>query len=251
MPPLLIRKAARAPGPPWGAVRVGAVPELTKRDLARLPPDERTPLRFLSEFPSAAYSSVLRHVCWDLLDGGARQIVAVSSAQRQEGASTTALAIAAISASMKRKTVLMDCDLRARTATLALGHDPTQGAWEVSRGEVAIEQVELPADPFGFSIVPAARTKHVLSDLYSGAGAQNLMAGLRARFDCVVLDLPPVLVSVDAAVMARGADVCLLVARQRRTDAAKARRAFRGLMARGQAPMALLQNFAPVARIGA
>lgn len=234
----------------WGAERVGSVPELTARELARLPPDERTPLRFLNEFPSAAYSNVLRHICWDVLDSGLRKVVAVCSANRQEGASATALAIAAISASIKRKTVLVECDLRARTATLTMGLDPTQGVWEVTRGEIPVEQVEVRGDPFGFSLLPAARSKNLLGDLYSGPAASKLMETLRDRYDCVVLDLPPVFVTVDAAVMAQAADVCLLVARHRRTNAAKARRAFEHLRARTQAPLALLQNFAPSARIG-
>lgn len=235
----------------WGAERVGSVPELTARELARLPPDERTPLRFLIEYPGASFSNVLRHACWDVLDSGARKVVAVTSAGRQEGASTIALSIAAISASYKRKTVLVECDLRARTATLALGQDPEHGVWEVTRGESSINQVEIRAEPFGFSMVPAARAKNALGDLYSGPGAAGLMQALSDRYDCVVLDLPPVFASVDTAVMARAADVCLLVARHRRTDAAKARRAFQRLRARSRAPMALLQNFAPAARMGA
>lgn len=235
----------------WGAVRVGAVPELKARDLARLPPDERSPLRFMTEFPSGAYASVLRHACWDVLDSGARQVVAVSSAQRREGATTTAMAIAAISASMKRKTVLVDCDLRARTATLALGHDPPLGVWEVAQGQLTTHQAQILADPFGFCLMPAARAENMVRDLYSGAGAQRLMQELRENFECVVLDLPPVFATVDAAIMARSADVCVLVARRHRTDAAKARRAFRQLRMRTPVPMAILQNFSPVARIGA
>ena len=234
----------------WGAVRLGAVPALGPRDFARLPPDERNPLRFLTEFPSSAYANVLRHACWDVLDSGARRIVAVSSPQRQEGASNTALALAAISASQSRKTVLVDCDLRARTATLALGQDPARGVWEVSRGDMALDEALIACAPFGFSLLPAARAQNAYGDLYSGPAAQQFLAALRQEFECVVLDLPPVFVTVDTPIMAREADACMLVVRRRRSDAAKARRAFLRLRSRAQMPMALLHNFAPMARIG-
>ena len=248
--PLLPGRNAHDSAQHWGAARLGAVPALGPRDLARLPPDERNPLRFLTEFPSSAYANVLRHACWDVLDSGARRIVAVSSPQRQEGASNAALALAAISASQNRKTVLVDCDLRARTATLALGQDPARGVWEVSRGDMALEAALIACAPFGFWLLPAARAQNAYGDLYSGQAAQQFLAALRQAFDCVVLDLPPVFVTVDAAIMARAADACMLVVRRHRTDAAKARRAFLRLRSRAQIPVALLQNFAPVARIG-
>jgi len=230
---------------------LGASPKLGRRDLGRLPPDERTPLHYLMEFPGSPLATVLREVCAEMARGGARQVLAVSGVARGDGASATALCLARTAAAWGRDTVLVDCDLRNRTLTQFLGCDPSEGFWEATQGRAALERVLITAPDYGFLAAPLARPDNPVRDLFSGGAVRDTFATLRSRFQCVVLDLPPALGSVDAAMLARLADASLLAVRAGKRGSSRVARAGAVLARANSGPVYLLHTLARSAKVGA
>lgn len=242
------RRDSAAPLPPPGrAVALGAAPQLTKQDFRRLAPDERDPLHYLMETPASAFAAAFRHACAEIALGGRRRVAAVTSAIRGEGATTAALCLARTSAAWGRRTALIDCDLRNRTATRALGCDSPIGVWEASRGDVRMRDIQIEHRETGLWLAPAAPTDNPLRDLFSGRGFAALVRDLRASFDFVVLDLPATVGAVDAAMLAPFADATLLVAGRGRGKASLSQDAADALMKAANHPLFVLTNFAKAA----
>lgn len=148
--------------------------------------------------------------------GGNRAVLAVSSAVRGEGRTTTALALAAAFAGTERVAVV-EADLRAPGVAGLLGLPPDRGLAEVVAGRATLGDAILRWDAAGVDVL-------VAGGLGLGAGLQGpAMAGvlalLRERYDVVLVDGPPVRESSEAVELARLADGVLLVCRTDSTDA--------------------------------
>lgn len=242
---LLSGRKAHAP------VVLGSAPKLHKGDLQRLAPDERTPVHHLMEFPGSPLAGVLREACAQLSQSGSRRIWAVTGPMRAQGATTVALCLARTAAAWGRRTLLIDCDLRARTATLQLGLAQTeQGFWEVTRGQAAPLASAQPSFEFGFRVLPLAAPANLLRDLFSGRALNPALEALRREFDCIILDLPPVLGSVDTPMLVRNADACLLVAAHAKRKSRQVRQAAAVLTRVRAEPPYVLYAMAPRARLG-
>lgn len=232
-------------------VVLGSAPRLLKRDFLRLAPDERAPVNHLMEFPGSPFAGIMRETCAQLSQSGARRVWAVTSAVRAQGTTATALCLARTSAAWGRRTLLIDCDLRARTATLQLAREHrAQGFWEVTRGEAAAMACANPVFELGFRLLPLAPPDNLLRDLFSGRGLNAAMEALRREFDCIIMDLPPALGSVDTPMLVRHADACLLVATHAKRKTRQVRQAAGVLTRVRSEPPYLLYSMAPRARLG-
>lgn len=232
-------------------VVLGSAPKLLKRDFLRLAPDERTPVHHLMEFPGSPFAGILRETCAQLSQSGTRRVWAVTSAVRAQGSTSMAVCLARTSAAWGRRTLLIDCDLRARTATLQLAQEHTaQGFWEVTRGEAGALACAQPAFQLGFRLLPLTPPDNLLRDLFSGRGLNAAMEALRREFDCIVMDLPPALGSIDTPMLVRHADACLLVAAHAKRKTRQVRAAAAVLTRVRSEPPYLLFSMAPRARLG-
>lgn len=232
-------------------VVLGSAPKLLKRDFMRLAPDERTPVHHLMEFPGSPFAGILRETCAQLSQSGSRRVWAVTSAVRTQGTTSTAVCLARTSAAWGRRTLLIDCDLRARTATTRLAQGQhTQGFWEVTRGEAGALACASPVFELGFRLLPLTPPDNLLRDLFSGRGLNAAMEALRREFDCIIMDLPPTLGSVDAPMLVRHADACLLVASHTKRKTRQVRQAAAVITRVRSEPPYLLYSMAPRARLG-
>ncbi|CAN5496726.1 hypothetical protein BH23BAC4_BH23BAC4_06000 [soil metagenome] len=143
------------------------------------------------------------------------QIVLVTGARTGDGASTTAINLATVSAQADRRTLLIDADLRSPAVRdrLGLGSSPAyDGAtdlnlvyWGTSVGNLyALTARDPVTDPEG---------------LWSPIEFADLLGRLRSAFDFIVIDAPPSLETADAAFVAPHADAVVLVANAGETEA--------------------------------
>lgn len=74
---------------------------------------------------------------------------------------------------------------------------------------------ELPCEPSRITLVSGGDDLRIVRALFTDRNYTELLASLASRFDFTIIDLPPVLESQDAALMAKGTDGVLLVVAQR------------------------------------
>ena len=185
----------------------------------------REPLSQLSETVRAMRISL------DLLSANPK-VVLVTSALPGEGKSTTAMLLAASSASSGKRTMLLDCDFRQRSTSEALRRLRSKdrpGLSELLRGTAKLEDV-ITEDPFTkIHVIPAGSMAPNPADLLMSQAMLDLVAVLRSGFDYIVMDAPPLLPVVDALALATVADKILVIVEWRRTPHASIYEAFRVL----------------------
>lgn len=225
-----------------GYAILGAAPELTGRALRQLPPDRRTPLDSLVFQPSGAFATAFR----DLQDAISKEkIISFIAAVPGEGASTTALCAAASAAQQGRRVILVDCDLRVRTATRALVHDAEQGVLQASQTPGAWRDMLTEEEETGLHFLAAARPTSAWRSLTTGHGFARLVGELRDAYDLVVLDCPPALTSADGPILAGAAQRCVLVTQWDRTPLPMVRAAMRALRVPARLATAVYVNRVP------
>ncbi len=216
-----------------GAPCLGVVPFIDRRtrtiDGELLSPEE-----FILKRPLSAFGEALRSIRAGVLFANPDRkvkVIVVTSALPDEGKTTTAVGLARISALAGSKTVLVDCDLRHRSATHCLGLDVEKGLTEVLFRTASLNEVILRDHGSGADIVPLAQAEFTPRDLFSSEAMKSLIEALRLRYDVVILDTAPVMPISDTRVLAGIADSVVMVCRWGRTPASVVRGAVERLRA--------------------
>ncbi len=138
------------------------------------------------------------------------RVVAVTSAGRREGRTTTATNLALTAAQEGRPTVLVEADLRRPTLARLLGLAPRAGVADVLAGRAELGQAIGRVGPLAVLVAGEDRDPGAL---VRGPAAAALLDQLRAAYELVVLDAPPALAFADGDRLSGDADAALLVVR--------------------------------------
>lgn len=171
----------------------------------------------------AGLEDTVRRICtrcgWTRAAAGAGQILAVGSAVEGEGKSLLAAAIAmSMAQDHTNGVLLLECDLSHPMLREDFGLDSGQGLSEVLSGHTDLESsVRLSRIP-NLWLLPAGVCADNPSRLLRSPAMTALLDEARNRFAFIVLDLPAVLASSDATVLARQTDGIVLITHCGSTD---------------------------------
>lgn len=138
----------------------------------------------------------------------------LTSAIPGEGKSNTAINLAITLAEDSKSVVVVDCDLRKPSLNryLKLGRN-FKGVTDILTGNVTVEEALIQFEDLGIHVLTAGAVPPNPSEMLSAEPMQKLVEDLKAAFDYVILDTPPVSVVTDAAILGRYADGALLCVR--------------------------------------
>jgi capsular exopolysaccharide synthesis family protein len=143
----------------------------------------------------------------------------ITSSMPEEGKSMVASNLACTLASRRQqKTLLLEGDLRRPTMQRQFGLGKIPGLTEYLQGVVDTAVPIYRLDALGIWILPAGKVPNNPLELMQCGRLSPLMERLKAWFDWIVIDSPPVLPLADTSVWTRMADGILLVTRQGTTD---------------------------------
>lgn len=146
------------------------------------------------------------------------QVVQLTSPSASEGKTTTLANLGVAIARAGQRVVVVDCDLRRPRLMDFFGVSNHIGFTSVLLGEsplsAALQQV--PGEPRLFVLASGPLPPNP-SELLATRRTDEVVAALRADFDVVLIDSPPVLPVTDAAVLSRVVDGTLLVSTVRTT----------------------------------
>jgi polysaccharide biosynthesis transport protein len=147
------------------------------------------------------------------------QVVQITSAEPEEGKTTTAANLAIALARAGERVLLIECDLRRSRLHEFFGLRATPGFTSLLLGDTpvaeAVHQVE--GEPRVY-VLPSGPTPPNPSELLSSARAREVLTSFRANVDIVIVDSPPVLPVTDAMVLAGVVDATLVVAAAGKTS---------------------------------
>jgi capsular exopolysaccharide synthesis family protein len=201
-----------------GARYLGTIPEL-RSTLGGLRLTE-SPQNYILTHPMSAFAESLRNLRAAMTLRGRRapKVLVVASALPQEGKTTTAVCLARTLALSGARTVFVDCDIRRHAASDLLLAGREGGLLELLRVKQSLDQVLLDDLDSDLKILCTHEMAPDATDLLTPDVIGSVFDELRARFDFVVVDTPPILAVADAQAVASKADAVVLLARWRRTS---------------------------------
>lgn len=176
------------------------------------------------------------------------QILVVTSAVAQEGKTTTAINLASALVAADRRVLIVEADLRRPTLDDHFKLRSPMGLTDVIVGNGEIEAAMQPVGVNGLMLLPSGKLPPNPSELLGSDAMVQLLERLRARFDVVIVNTPPLLPVTDAAVLSAHADGVLVVVRAGRTTRHQLSLAMRTLDVVGARVLGTVLNMAPTDR---
>ena len=132
------------------------------------------------------------------VDEGKLKVLAVTSAIAGEGKTLSSVNLAINLASAgRRKTLLIDVDLRKSDLARGLDIDPVPGLREFLGGSGVLKDIVRNTPVPGFYVIPGGKTIADPSPLLAAEKIRYLLGKVREQFDVILLDTPPILPVAD------------------------------------------------------
>lgn len=193
---------------------------------------EGKPELFVHDHPTSGIAEAARAIRTNILfmspDRPYRTLL-VTSAGPAEGKTTVACCIAIAMAQAGRKVILVDCDMRRPRLHQVFGAKRDEGITTALLDLPNIGQALLATPVPNLHLIPAGPLPPNPAEILHSESFAKFLRGLRERYDCVVIDSPPVVAVTDAAVLSTAVDGTVLVVRAFQTSKDMARRASRAL----------------------
>ena len=146
-------------------------------------------------------------------------IIGVTSSAQGDGKSTTAINLAYVLATDKKRVLLIDGDMRLPSIARKMNVIGTYGLSNLLMTQ-SVEDLERFRSEIldNWYIIPAGNLPPNPSELLGSSKMQKLLEVLSEQFDYIILDLPPVNAVSDAIAVSRWITGMLLVVRQNYTN---------------------------------
>jgi capsular exopolysaccharide synthesis family protein len=141
---------------------------------------------------------------------------AVVSGGVGEGKSTTLFNLAYICAQLGDKVLIVDSDLRRPVQHTILNMSNRFGLTNVLMRDVPIEETIKPTSIPNLHFLPSGKLPRSSLGLLNSQRMRELVKNLRARYDYVFFDSPPIMGVTDASILASEVDGVLLVVQYRK-----------------------------------
>lgn len=192
---------------------LGAIPEL-KSDRKQKKDHPRNDQQEQIFAYAEAYKSLRTSFLFKAEEAEAKTIVLTSSIG-DEDVYNTAVNLSKAMAEAGKKTLIVDCDLRAAALADYIGISEETGVGDVLSGQTAVQACIYDTSTKYLKVMLAGRKTEKPSELLSRESLRSMMEAMKESFDYVIIAAPPVSVVTDAAVLASVADGVLLVTRAR------------------------------------
>jgi receptor protein-tyrosine kinase len=154
------------------------------------------------------------------LDNPPKSLV-ITSAIAGEGKTSTSTNLAVALAQAGRRVLLIDGDLRRPRVAALLGLESSVGLTTVLVGRTKLEESIQRHQPSGVYFLAGGPTPPNPTEVLQSQATHDLLAKLRAAYDAVIIDAPPLLPVADAAILGTAADGAILVTRHGKTHRAE------------------------------
>jgi capsular exopolysaccharide synthesis family protein len=148
------------------------------------------------------------------------KVIGITSVLPNEGKSTIAASLAQLIAHGGKRIVVVDCDLRNPSLSANLAPHASGSIIDVMSGARSLEDTLWTDPKLNLSFLPAPRrtSLHSTSEVLSTDETKKLFDKLRATFDYVIVDLPPLAPIIDVRATTPLIDCFVLVVEWGRTS---------------------------------
>lgn len=185
---------------------------------------------YLVQNPTSAASEAIRNIRTTLLLQNLDtppQVILSTSSVPVEGKTTQSVGLALNMAQMGKRVLLIEGDIRRRVFQSYFDIPSTKGLVTVLSGAAAFEDVVFHDPALKIDILQGEKAQINAADLYTTQSFKTFLDDMRARYDFIVFDTPPVLVVPDARIVAQHCDAIVYTVRWDSTSKIQVRRGLR------------------------
>jgi len=143
----------------------------------------------------------------------------ISSSQPGEGKSTTTANLAIAFAQLRKKTLLVDADLRKPVQHNVFGVSRGPGLSEFLIGEVTdLDSIICTTKIENLSVITAGALPPNPSELLGSSAMSKMIDGLESEWDMILFDSPPIVAVTDASMISGELDAIALVVKAGQTE---------------------------------
>ncbi len=172
--------------------------------------------RVVEKYPTGLLAEAYRQVRTSLLgkmDRRGYKTLLVASAQPGAGSSSVAHNLATSLAFNGRKVVIIDANFRRPAQHQFVDADNDRGLVDILLYGASLDDMLLTVQDPDLSVLPTGRAGDAAPELLDSARFRSLLAELETRFDIVLIDAPPALLSSECQVLAKQVDAVASVVR--------------------------------------
>ena len=166
-----------------------------------------------------AYKTLRTNVSFSL-PGNECKVIGIVSAKRSEGKSSVSINLAISFAQLQKRVLIIDGDMRLPTIAAKLRIATNKGLSNYLAGNVT----EIPIqhiDERNLDIITSGNIPPDSTTLLESDQMANLIEQLKEEYDYIIIDLPPITVVSDAAILSKLIDGFLLVVRHNWSEMSK------------------------------
>ena len=194
-----------------------------------------------------AFRSLRTNLEYSSIDDPARTILVTSSGE-YEGKSTVAANLAIVQAQSGKKVIIIDADMRRPKVHVQFNKSNRKGLSDVVTGKLRIEDVVKTYDQVeNLSIITCGTIPPNPSELLGSERMSQTLKDLEERFDLIIIDTPPMIVS-DAQILSGKVDGVIFVVIPGQTRAITALRPIEELQRIGSHVLGIVANKIPRSR---
>ena len=143
---------------------------------------------------------------------------AVTSPNKEEGKTVTAVNLSAVMAQDLGKPVLLiDCNMRKPAVDSLLGLRGSAGLSEVLSGSLQLKDALVKTEIANLTVLPAGQASANPNELLASDKMKTVLAELKTQFEAIILDTPAVIPYADPRILGKLVDGVILVIRAGKT----------------------------------
>ncbi|CAM5400860.1 polysaccharide biosynthesis tyrosine autokinase [Frigidibacter albus] len=205
-----------------GRTVMGQIPQIPSRS-------RRDAISYLYAKPTSSAAEAVRNLRTSVLLSNLDsqpQVIVSTSAIPGESKTTTSLALAQNLKQMGKRVLLIEGDIRRRVFGQYFQFDQERGLLAVLSGESRFDEVVYHDERIGDILIGEA-TKANAADVFSSDSFANFITEMRAIYDFIIIDTPPVLVVPDVRIIGQQADAIIFVVKWDSTSKSQVSEALR------------------------
>ena len=149
-------------------------------------------------------------------------MLTISSPEPGDGKSLVSSNLALSFAEAGYRTLLIDGDIRRGELHRMFNTDRSPGLLDCLRGEATLDEIPRATTHANLTLIPCGTRHHHGPELLGSAAMRDLMATLKARYNVIIVDSPPLGAGIDPFVLGTATGNIMLVLRSGETDRAMA-----------------------------